>query len=69
MEHINDNLNEIVENEISVGKCMYKIALENGDKDALLCFINDIKKRYADKGDVIEYEMIRNGLIKWIENH
>lgn len=60
-------LDEIVQKEISIGKCMYHIAMKTGDKNALQSFIDDIKERYADKGDVIEYEMIRNGLIKWIE--
>lgn len=57
-------LDEVVEKEISIGRCMYHIAMKTGDKNALLSFLNDINKRY----DVIEYEMIRNGLINWIES-
>ena len=62
-----DDFQKLVNKEVDIGKCIYRLALGSEDKNWIVEWLDVIKERYMDKGDITTYNAIKNGLIEWVE--
>ena len=62
-----DDFQKLVNKEVDRGKFVYTLALGSEDTAVYVMWLDDIKERYADKGDIIEYIAITNRITEWIE--